>query len=252
MKTKDEVFDRFRECKALVENVTGKKIKVLRSDNGVEYIDKDFTYFCVKEGIKREWTTPYNPQPNGVAEQKNRTIFRAAKAMLDDQDLRRFRWAEACNMKLYILNRTSHRALGKKTLEGVFIGKKPEVTHFRIFANVVYCYVLDEKRTKLDQTAEKCFLIGYSETSKAYRIYIPNKRKIVLRGDVKFMEDRAFKRSREMPAGDQSYLTWSSFGQRLRILRSGPCGFREVIFTVRCLGTLGSVKAPYFVTGIGC
>ena len=39
LKTKDEVFDWFREFKALVENPTGKKIKVLRSDNGGEYTD---------------------------------------------------------------------------------------------------------------------------------------------------------------------------------------------------------------------
>jgi transposase InsO family protein len=98
LKTKDEVFDRFREFKALVENATGKKIKVLRSDNGGEYIDKDFTDFCAKEGIKREWTTPYNPQQNGVAERKNRTIVGAAKAMLYDQDLPRFLWAEAWDL----------------------------------------------------------------------------------------------------------------------------------------------------------
>lgn len=60
LKTKGEVFDRFREFKALVENMTGTKIKVLHSDNDGEYTYKDFTDFCAKEGIKREWTTPYN------------------------------------------------------------------------------------------------------------------------------------------------------------------------------------------------
>ena len=68
MKTKDEVFDRFREFKALMENATAKKIKVFRSDNGGEYIDKDFIDFFAKEGIKGEWTNPYNPQQNGVSE----------------------------------------------------------------------------------------------------------------------------------------------------------------------------------------
>ena len=93
LKTKDEDFDRFREFKALVENMTGKKIKVLRSDNGGEYMDKDFTNFCAKEGIKREWTTPSNPQQNGVAKQKNRTIVGVEKAMLYNLDLPIFLWA---------------------------------------------------------------------------------------------------------------------------------------------------------------
>ena len=52
----------------MVEKSIGKKIKKLRSDNGGESIDKDFTNFCAREGIKREWTTPYNLEQNGVAE----------------------------------------------------------------------------------------------------------------------------------------------------------------------------------------
>ncbi len=60
LKTKDKVFYRFKEFKALVENLIGKKIKVLHSDNGGEYVDKDFTDYCAKEGIRKEWITPYN------------------------------------------------------------------------------------------------------------------------------------------------------------------------------------------------
>jgi transposase InsO family protein len=86
MKTKDEVFSRFQEFKTLVENQTGKKIKVLRSDNGGEYTSNDFKDFCKEAGIKRELTVSYNPQQNGVAERKNRSIIGAAKAMIHDQD----------------------------------------------------------------------------------------------------------------------------------------------------------------------
>jgi transposase InsO family protein len=62
MKTKDEVFSRFKEFKALVENQTGKKIKILRSDNGSEYTFNEFKNFCKEAGIKRELTVPFNPQ----------------------------------------------------------------------------------------------------------------------------------------------------------------------------------------------
>jgi len=186
-----------------MENATRKKIKVLHSDNGEEYIDKDFTDFRAKEGIKREWTTPYNPQQNGVAERKNRTIVGAAKAMLYDQDLPIFLWAEACNTTMYIQNRAPHRALGKKTL-GVFTRKKPKVNHLRIFGNISYCHMPDDKRTKLDQTAEKGVFVEYNETSKAFRIYIPSSRKIVVGRDMKFIEDPTFRRSREMPVGGKN------------------------------------------------
>ena len=163
-----------------MENLAGKKIKFLRSDNGGEYVDKDFTDYCIKEGIEREWTTPYNPEQNGVAERKNRTIVEAARAMLYDQDMPKFLWAEACNTIVYIQNRTPRWALGKITPEKVFIGKTPEVSHFRIFGSLAYCRIPEEKRNKLDQTVEKGYLVGYSENAKAYKIYLPGSRKVVV------------------------------------------------------------------------
>ena len=129
---------------------------------------------------------------------KNKTIVGAAKAMLFDLDLPRYLWVEACNTTVYIQNKTPHRALRKKTPEEVFTGKKPEVGHLRIFGSMAYCHVPSEKRSKLDQTAKRGFLVGYNEISKAYRIYIPSSTKFVIRHDVKFMEDRAFQKSRDM------------------------------------------------------
>jgi transposase InsO family protein len=79
LKSKDEVFSKFKEFKALIENLFERKIKILRSDNGGEYTSKEFVSFCRDVGIKRELTTPYNPQQNGVAEKKNRMIMEAVK-----------------------------------------------------------------------------------------------------------------------------------------------------------------------------
>ena len=62
LKAKDEVFNKFQEFKALVENLSERKTKVLRSDNGGEYTSNEFKFFCIEAGIKRELTTPYNPQ----------------------------------------------------------------------------------------------------------------------------------------------------------------------------------------------
>jgi transposase InsO family protein len=95
MKTKDKVFSRFQEFKALVENQTGRKIKTMRSDNGGEYTSKAFKDFCAGVGIKRELIVPYNPQQNRVVERKNKAIVRDAKEMLYDQDLPRFLCEEA-------------------------------------------------------------------------------------------------------------------------------------------------------------
>jgi len=60
-KAKAEVFNHFHELKALVQNVTVKRIKVLHMDNRGECIESDFLGFYVKEATKREWKCPYNP-----------------------------------------------------------------------------------------------------------------------------------------------------------------------------------------------
>ena len=62
MKNKDEVFIKFKEFKALIENHTEKKIKTFRSDNGKEFTSNEFKELCKYSGIKRELSSPYNPQ----------------------------------------------------------------------------------------------------------------------------------------------------------------------------------------------
>jgi transposase InsO family protein len=86
----------------LIENLSERKIKILRSDNGGEYSSKEFVNFCRDVGIKRELTTPYNTQQNGVAERKNRTIIKAVKTMIHDQDLPMCLWEEATMAVVYV------------------------------------------------------------------------------------------------------------------------------------------------------
>ncbi|GJZ31517.1 retrovirus-related pol polyprotein from transposon TNT 1-94, partial [Tanacetum coccineum] len=87
IKKKSDVFEVFKVYKARVELDSGKKIKCLRTDNGGEYTGDEFDLFCKQEGIKRQFTTSYTPQQNGVAERMNRTLFERARAMLETASL---------------------------------------------------------------------------------------------------------------------------------------------------------------------
>jgi transposase InsO family protein len=104
----------------LIENLSERKTKILRSDNGGECTSKEFVNFCKDVGIERELTSPYNPQQNGVAERKNRTILEVVKTMIHDQDLPMCLWAEAAMAVVYVQNRLSHSALGLKTPKEMF------------------------------------------------------------------------------------------------------------------------------------
>ena len=102
MKNKDEVFIKFKEFKALIDNHTKNKIKTFRSDNGEEFTYNEFKELCKDSGIKRELSTPYNSQQNGIAERKNRTTMEAVREMLHDQDLPMHLWEEASRTIVYV------------------------------------------------------------------------------------------------------------------------------------------------------
>jgi transposase InsO family protein len=94
LKTKDEVFKKFQEFKAEIENLTNKKIKTLRTNNGGEYTSKEFVSFCKSTEIRRELIVPHNPQQNGVEERNNRSIEETMKALLNDQGFSMCLWGE--------------------------------------------------------------------------------------------------------------------------------------------------------------
>jgi hypothetical protein len=187
------------DFKNLVENQTGRRIRVFRTDNGKEFDSFKYDELCRASGIKRELNVPYNPQQNGVAKRKNRTICEAARAMMYDQNLPLSLWAEAASTAVYIHNRCPHKALEAKTPEEVFTGIKPSIDHLRIFGSPIYIHIPKEKRTKLEPSEKKGTFVGYNETSKAYRIYIPCQKFIEVSRDVTFHEEVVFHRARELP-----------------------------------------------------
>ena len=87
LKSKSKAFDNFLEFKAQAERECGHYIKVHRSDRGGEYTSNSFVNYCRKHGIKKELTTSYTPQQNGVAERKNRTIVEMARSMMKEKGL---------------------------------------------------------------------------------------------------------------------------------------------------------------------
>ena len=117
----------------MVENLSERKIKTLRLDNGGEYTSNEFGNFCKDAKIKREVTTLYSPQHKGVVERKNQIIMEAVQTMIHDQDLLMHLWDEATRAIVYVQNKISHSALGFKTPEEMFTGKKAEVIHLKIF-----------------------------------------------------------------------------------------------------------------------
>jgi hypothetical protein len=119
------------------------------------------------------------------------------KTMIHDQDIPTHLWDEATRKIFYVQNRLSHSALGFKTPEEMFSGKKSELSHLKIFGCPVFIHILKERRTKLDPSGKKGIFVGYCEVSKAFKIYIPGYHHIEIIIDVTFDEEATLKRSRK-------------------------------------------------------
>ncbi len=118
----------------------------LRTDNGGEYTSHVFQNYLKQKGIRHEVTAPYYPEQNGVAERMNRTLQELAWSMLKQAKLANSFWAEAVSTAAYIQNRMPTTAIKENTTPFErWYGRRPEVSHFRMFGCIVYAHVPDQK-----------------------------------------------------------------------------------------------------------
>ena len=188
---KSQVYGKTVHLLTRWETQTGKKVKVLRSDNGGEYVNADFEDNCKKKGIVHQTTVPYTPQQNGKAERLNYTLMDSARAILKARNLPDNLWAEAAVAACYLRNRAPAPD-GWTTCYGGMWNEKPDVSHLRELGSVAYAHVSTEKRTnftkKLSDRSEKGILVGYATTSKAYRILLDDMKTVRVARDVTVLE----------------------------------------------------------------
>ena len=92
---------------------------------------------------------PYIPQQNGVVERKNNDLKEMETCMLEAKDLNPNLLAEAINCVAYIQNRSPHKYLDGKTPYEARMGRKPSVSHFRVFGSKDWARIPLEKRKAL-------------------------------------------------------------------------------------------------------
>jgi len=183
MKHKEEVLELFVEWKKNLES-TGRKIKVLQSDNGGEYKSDPFLKLCRDKGIVRHFTVRETPQQNRVSERMNRTLLEKVQCMLSNTGLPKNFWAEALAYACYLVNRLHSSAIGGKTPLKVWSGKAAQdYDLLRIVGCPAYYHV---KEDKLDPRVKKRVFVGFKRGIKGYKIWDPEDKKFVLsRGHIR-------------------------------------------------------------------
>lgn len=186
MERKNEVFEKFKIFEAKASNRFGRSVNRVRCDNGKEYLPDNFKEFCKKMGISMEFTIPYTPEQNGVAERMNRTILDKARAMRLGSNLPKNMWNEIVQTAVYLINRSPTSAVEDKTPAEMWYNEKPDVSKLRTFGCIAYLHVPAEKRKKLDPKCQKLIMIGY--TANGYRLWDAEKYKIITGRDITFLE----------------------------------------------------------------
>lgn len=165
MRHKSELQACFRKYKSQMEVLSGCKIKRVCSDNGGDYTSNKFNEFLADCGIKHEYTVPYTPQQNGLAERMNRNLVDMARCMLHHRGVDQKWWAEAVNTAAWLLNRLPN-SVNTRTPYEIVYKKRPVLNNVKVFGSIGYAHVPAERRKKFDPKAFKCMFLGYSDNMK--------------------------------------------------------------------------------------
>ena len=169
---KNDAFHEFKKLAKIIQNQLHLSITSIRTDHGGEFENSSFEKFCEKHGVKHYFSAPRTPEQNGVVERKNRSLKELSRTMLNDMNLPAYFWADAVSTACYVMNRVLIRPILKKTPYELYKGRKPNISHLRVFG--CKCYVHNNGRDNLgsfEARADEGIFLGYSASSKAYRIY---------------------------------------------------------------------------------
>nr|GEZ55929.1 putative ribonuclease H-like domain-containing protein [Tanacetum cinerariifolium] len=187
---KDATYPILRDFINLVENQLNKKIKAIRCDNGTEFKNAHMIELCGSKGIKNEYSNARTPLQNRVAERKNRTLIKAARTMLADSKLPTMFWTEAVRSACYVMNRVLVTSPHNKTPYALLTRNIPSVSHFKPFGCHVTILNTSDHLGKFDGKADEGYIVAYSASNKAYRVYNVPKKSVEESMNLRFLKEK--------------------------------------------------------------
>ncbi|GJY08276.1 retrovirus-related pol polyprotein from transposon TNT 1-94 [Tanacetum coccineum] len=176
-----------------VENQNDIKVKQLRTNNGTEFRNSILVNFCDEKGISQNFSSPYTPEQNGVAERKNRTLIEAARTMLLGLVFSKQYWTEAVATACYTQNRSTIVKRHLKTPYEIFRKRIPNINFLHVFGCPVYIHNHKDHLGKFDEKANDDDNINIAETERYppdeyLHPYEPSQRYQTNSNDVSFIE----------------------------------------------------------------
>ncbi|XP_075109092.1 uncharacterized protein LOC142180886 [Nicotiana tabacum] len=155
MRMKSDVIVLLRNIFTLIKTQFFASIKTIRSDNGLEFFNSQYTALFTSFGVVHQSSCVHTPQQNGVDERKHKHLLEMARALMFQAYAPLKFWGEFLS--------------GKSPYEA-FHGTPPSVQHLKVFGCL--CYATKSNFTdKFSSKVIPDVFMGYSDTQKGYKLY---------------------------------------------------------------------------------
>ncbi|OXA56431.1 Copia protein [Folsomia candida] len=177
-----------KDAVEMFSNQVGLRVKRLKSDKGCEFKNHLMEQFISEKGIIYEYTPAGCSQANGKIEREVRTVRNTARALLLEAGLPPAFWQDAVGMAVYTLNRLLSSTNKEMTPHEILFGRKPNLSHTRIFGCPASARLLTPKGEWTTRTREGIF-VGHVPDTREYKLYDRKNGEYFLSRHVDFFED---------------------------------------------------------------
>jgi hypothetical protein len=181
MKHKSETRQHIIDFIKMIEVQHHSQVKIIRSDNGVEFL---MPQFYSSKGIIHQTSCVETPEQNGRVERKHQHLLNVGRALLFQANLPKTFWSYAVQHATYIINRIPSSVLKNKSPYELLHNEKPQIEHLKVFGSLAYASTLLAHRTKLDPRCRKCIFLGYKQGVKGTILYDLHTKEIILSRNV--------------------------------------------------------------------
>ena len=161
IKDRTEASKQLKSFILMVKTQFGKGVKVVRSDNGSEFVSRSMQEFYSEHGIVRESSCVDTPQQNGRVERKHRHILNVARALRFQANLPIHFWGECVLTAVFLINRTPSKLLNGKTPYEALLHRKPSFDEIRVFGTLCFVRTNPRAKDKFVPRSTKCVFVGY-------------------------------------------------------------------------------------------